>query len=81
MLLTQGSWDEVRDGLIAYIEHKLDPTRPDEITEKNTNKGYSRTLKYSNGLELQFHDLYSSHGYFSRYVRMLQRRFHIKELD
>ncbi len=23
MLLTQGSWDEVRDRLIAYIEHKL----------------------------------------------------------
>ncbi len=33
----------------------LDLTRPDEITEKNTNKG-NRTLKYSNGLELQFHD-------------------------
>ncbi len=24
----QGSWDEVRDRLIAYIEHKLDLTRP-----------------------------------------------------
>ncbi len=30
----QGSWDEVRDRLIAYIEHKLDLTRPDEIGEK-----------------------------------------------
>ncbi len=29
-LLTQGSWDEVRDRLIACIEHKLDLTRPDE---------------------------------------------------
>ncbi len=25
-------------------------TRPDEITESDTNKGYNRTLKYSNGL-------------------------------
>lgn len=62
MLLTQGPWDEVRDRLIAYIEHKLDLTRPDEITEKNTNKGYNRILKYSNGLELQFHHLYSYMG-------------------
>ncbi len=31
----QGSWDEVRDRLIAYGEHKLDLTRPDEITEKH----------------------------------------------
>ncbi len=30
--------------LYWYIEHKLDLTRPDEITEKNTNKGYNRTL-------------------------------------
>ncbi len=29
------TWDEVRDRLIAYIEHKLDLTRPDEITEKH----------------------------------------------
>ncbi len=40
MLLTQGSWDEVRDRLIAYIGvTKLDLTRPDEwikgITELN----------------------------------------------
>ncbi len=34
-------------------EHKLD-LRPDEITEKNTNKGYNRTLKYSNGLNYSF---------------------------
>ncbi len=26
------------------------------------NKGYNRTPKYSNGLELQFHDLYSYMG-------------------
>ncbi len=32
MLLTQGSW--IEDRLIAYIEYKLDLTRPDEITEK-----------------------------------------------
>ncbi len=51
MLLTQDG--RVRDRLIAYIEHKLDLTRPDEITE-NTNKGYNQTLKYSNGLELRF---------------------------
>ncbi len=36
--------------------------------KRNTNKGYNRTLKYSNGLELQFHDL-QLHGYFSRYVK------------
>ncbi len=42
MLLTQGSRDEVRDRLIAYIEHKLDLTRPDEITEKTRIKGYNR---------------------------------------
>ncbi len=29
------SWDE---WIAYYIEHKLDLTRPDEITEKNTNK-------------------------------------------
>ncbi len=33
MLLTGSRKDEVRDRLIAYIEHKLDLTRPDEITE------------------------------------------------
>ncbi len=50
-------------GLIAYIEHKLDLTRPDEITEKTRIKRYNRTLKYSNGLELQsFNDLYSYMG-------------------
>ncbi len=31
------------DRFIMHIEHKLDLTRPDEITEKNTNKGYNRT--------------------------------------
>ncbi len=36
--------------------------------EKNTNKGITELLKYSNGLELQF--LIQLHGYFySRYVR------------
>ncbi len=39
MLLTWRSWDEVRDSLLRTIEHKLDLTRPDEITEKNTTKG------------------------------------------
>ncbi len=33
MLLTQGSWNEVRDGLIAYIEYKLD------LTETRWNPG------------------------------------------
>ncbi len=37
-------------------------------SRENTNKGYNRTLKYSNGLELQFHDC-TVDGYFSRYVR------------
>ncbi len=48
MLLTHDHMRfESADRLIAYIEHKLDfLTRPDEITEKNTNKGYNRTLKY-----------------------------------
>lgn len=78
MLLTQGPWDEVRDRLIAYIEHKLDLTRPDEITEKNTNKGYNRTLKYSNGLELQFHDLYSYMGILVDMSGDTLRRFRAK---
>ncbi len=30
--------DEVRDRLIAYIEHKPDLTRPDESMEKTMNK-------------------------------------------
>ncbi len=48
MLLTRvGSWDDVM-GLIACIEHKLDLTRPDEITEKNTNSGITE-LQISNG--------------------------------
>ncbi len=64
--MLQGSWDEVRDRLGRTLSIKLD-LRPDEITEKETRIRYSRTLKYSNGLELQFHDLYS-YGYFSRYV-------------
>ncbi len=36
-------WDHgtVRDGLIAYIEHKLDLTRPDEI-RKTRIKGITR---------------------------------------
>ncbi len=57
MLLTcKGSCkDEVRDRLIAYIEYKLDLTRPDGKSRRKTRiKGYNRTLKYSNGLELQF---------------------------
>ncbi len=62
MLLTHDQVDEVRDRLI--IEHKLDLTRPDEITEKNTNKGYNRTLKYSNVLELLVSRLVQLHGYF-----------------
>ncbi len=33
----QGSWDEVRDRLIAYT-YKLDLTRPDEITEKHEQR-------------------------------------------
>ncbi len=37
MLLTKGSWDEVPIGLCVR-EHKLDLTRPDEITEKTRIK-------------------------------------------
>ncbi len=38
MLLTQGSWDEVRDDLLRTVSWIS--ARPDEITEKrNTNKG------------------------------------------
>ncbi len=52
MLLTWAIMDEVIGLRSRNIEHKtgLLLTRPDEITEKNTNKGYNRTLKYSNGL-------------------------------
>ncbi len=32
----------------AYIEHKLDLTRPDEITEKTRIKGITRLTKYPN---------------------------------
>ncbi len=77
MLLTQGSWDEVRDRLIAYIEHKW--TRPDEITEKNANKGIARLLKYSNRLNYSF-DL-RDYGYFSRYVRDTLREDFAQRLD
>ncbi len=54
---------QVRDRLIAYIEHKLDLTRPDEITEKETRiKGITELSNIPNRLELQFHDLYSYMG-------------------
>ncbi len=52
------------DRLIAYIEHKLTSNKTRWNREKHDNKGYNRTLKYSNGLELQFHDLYSYMGIF-----------------
>ncbi len=48
MLLSPMITDEVRDRLIAYIEHNRDLTRPDENhAEKNTNKGYGPNFKYS----------------------------------
>ncbi len=52
MLPTPGSWNEVRGRPIAYIEHKLDLTRPDEIT--GLNKGYNRTLSILTGLIYSF---------------------------
>ncbi len=76
-MLLAGSWDEVRDRLVRTLVYKLDLTRPDEITEKNTIKGYNRTLKYSNGLELQFHDGLIT-WVFSRYVGDYLRRFRAK---
>ncbi len=59
-------------GFIAHIEHKLTLTRPDEITEKNNNKGYQPNFKYSNGLGITvLPSFVQLHGYFSRYVRLL----------
>ncbi len=68
MLLTQGSWDEARDRLIAYIEHKTDLTRPDEITEKTRIKGITELLKYSN-VRIRFPRLVPVTWVFYRYVR------------
>ncbi len=53
MLLTQGSWDEVRDRLNAYIGINW-ITRPDEI-RKNTNKGIT---ELSNILMVKLHSVY-----------------------
>ncbi len=51
----------VRDRLIGPVS--INWTQQNQMkSRKNTNKGYIRTLKYSNGLELQFHDLYSYMG-------------------
>ncbi len=57
MLLTQDHGTRCAMETIAYSEHKLDLTRPDEITEKNTNKREVTELSNINGLELQFHDI------------------------
>ncbi len=38
MLLTQGSWDEVRDRLLHVREHKLDLTRPDGNHERKKHE-------------------------------------------
>ncbi len=44
MLLTQGSWDEVLIGLLRTLSINWTSNKiSDEITEKNTNKGYNRT--------------------------------------
>ncbi len=40
--------DSAMEAYCVHIERKLDLTRPDEITEKNTDN--NRTLKYSNEL-------------------------------
>ncbi len=45
---------------------------------ENTNKGYNRTRKYSNGLELQFHDLYSVTGILVDMSGGYLRRFRVK---
>ncbi len=43
MLLTQGSWgNEVRDRLIAHIEHKLTLPRLDEITDEAAHENEPR---------------------------------------
>ena len=45
---------------------------------KHEIKGYNRTLKYSNGLELQFHDLYSYMGILVDMSGDTLRRFRAK---
>ncbi len=70
MLLTQGSWDEVRDRLIAYIEHKLDLIRIRWNHGENTNAGYNRTLNILTVAPPNYSfTTVQLHGYFSRYVR------------
>ncbi len=41
MLLTRDHGRGASDRFIAYVEHKLTLSRPDETREKNTNKGYN----------------------------------------
>ncbi len=62
LLLTQGSWDEVRDGLHALQTISLDCSDHKIEALENTNKGYNRTLKYSNRLEPQFLTCVQLHG-------------------
>ncbi len=58
MIITE-EWANVRypriirtECAIGLLRTLINWIRPDEITEKNTNKGYNRTLKYSNGLRI-----------------------------
>ncbi len=71
MLLTRAGRGAI--GLVAHII-QTDLTRPDETMEKTRIKGITEFLKYSNGLELQFHDQ-QLHGYFSDMSGDTLRRF------
>ncbi len=62
MLLTKDHGTKVRGNrLIAYIEHKLDLTRPDEITEKTRIKGITE-LSNILTVRITVSDLYSYMG-------------------
>ena len=56
-----GMWDNVRMYLIHALEVAFDVENP-EVVEKKTVKGYDHILTYSNGLEMQYHDMYSYMG-------------------
>lgn len=57
----QGSWDWSRNKLIRRIERMLN-IKEGVLVSKNTSKGYNSIITYSNGLKIQYHDLYSYMG-------------------
>lgn len=56
-----GFWPCVRAELIEVLEKTLGVSNG-ELIEKTTVKGYDHILKYSNGLEMQYHETFSYMG-------------------